>query len=168
MTVTDIVNPKEFRVPATDTKGHNVRVWFRAQPGHAHQMETIVQSKKFPYRTKGDLLRHALLRHLRWLESQEALPSVTAAVDSILDIMRDEEFASEFQLVWAKLSERIAMHLGNGSAGEARRLLLEVKRHIVAMPDCYWRDAYLKELETRYGYLLKDAPKASLLKFEVD
>jgi len=61
------LKPESFRVGGSDAKGHNVRMFFRTQPGHGHQCDSIIQSKIFPYRRKGDLLRHALHRHLQWL-----------------------------------------------------------------------------------------------------
>ena len=136
------INPDEFRVPASDAKGHTSRLWLRCQPGHANQIARVKDSKRFPYRSTGDILRHALARHLKWLESLPAgkgIPSVTGAVDAILDLVRDEEFAADFRLVFDKLGSRISAHMGAGSLGEARRLLLQVLRHIDGMPDCYWR-----------------------------
>jgi len=156
------LNPIEFRVPATDTRGHTNRMYFRCQPGHSHQVVVCIESKRYPYRTKGDLLRHAMARHLRWLEVLAPIPSVTAEVDAILDIMRDEEFNNEFQLVFEKLSERINSHMGQGAVGEARRLLLQVQGRIGRMPDGYWKDKYHKEIDDRWGHIIKDAPKASL------
>ena len=112
----------QFRIPASDTKGHTNRMYFRCQPGHSHQVSVMLDSKKFPYRTKGDLLRHALVRHLDWLGTQAPVPSIMAEVDTILEIMRDEQFAQEFAIVFDKMGQRIATHLGGGSQGEALRL----------------------------------------------
>lgn len=161
-----IYDTAEFRVPASDSKGHNVRQWFRCQPGHDRQVELVLRTKKFPYRTKGDILRHALVRHLRWIEEQAPVPSVMKEVDSILEIMRDEEFAQDFEVTFEKLGERINSHMARGAHGEARRLLLLVNRHISAMPEGYWRDRYEQEIKARYGYIL-DAPKARLVKRKI-
>lgn len=155
-------DPSQFRVPASDTKGHNARVWARCQPGHAQQLEHILQSKKFPYRCKGDILRHALLRHLIWLESLEPMRSVTGQVDAILEVLRDEEFASDFRSLFDKLGERISSHIGQGAEGEARRLILSAIHAIDQMPEGYWKEKYKSEVDSRWGYLIKNAGRASL------
>ncbi len=159
------LDPNEFRVAATDNKGHTVRVFFRAQPGHAHELEVIKASKKFPYRTKGDILRHAFVRHLRWLHNLAPIPSVLAEVDAILEIAREEEFAADFQLVFEKAGDVVARHLGRGSIGEARRFVLKVMEHIDRMPPGYWRDRYKKEAQEKWGGILAAAPKPSLASF---
>ena len=46
-------DPAEFRIPASDTKGHSARQWFRCIPAMARQIEQVIQARQFPYRTKG-------------------------------------------------------------------------------------------------------------------
>jgi len=155
-------NPDEFRIPASDTKGHSARLWFRAIPAMARQMEQVVQSKAFPYRTKGDLLRHALHRHMSWLGRQDDITSVSGQVDVILEIMRDEEANNDFQAVFSRLGERVTQHLTRGSTREAQRLILTVKRHIDRMPEGFWKDRYKEELMDRYGELANGGTRANL------
>jgi hypothetical protein len=160
------VDPAAFRIPAGDTHGHSSRVWCRCQPGQVQSIASIVESKLFPYRTKGDLIRHAIHRHLQWLDglmdSGIKVKSVTGAVDAILDIMRDDEFSNDFQKVFDKLNERIMYHLNSGGVGEARRLLVTVKSKVRDMPDGYWRTRYLKELNNRFQHILDGAPTANI------
>jgi len=75
-----------FQVPASDTKGHNTKLWFRLQPGHAQMIDRVVSSRKFPYRSQGDLLRHAILRHMHFLDALAPVPSVLAQVDAIIEV----------------------------------------------------------------------------------
>lgn len=153
-----------FRIPASDTHGHSERLWFRAQPGHAQAISAIIQGKRFPYRTKGDLCRHALARHLKYLQSLADLPikSTLQQTDAIIELLIDEEKTQEFMGVFDKLGERVASHLGNGGEGEARRLITNVQRIVDDMPDGYWRTKYEHELTQRYGHLLNAAPRAKL------
>lgn len=153
-----------FRVPATDTHGHSERLWFRAQPGHAQAISSIIQGKRFPYKTKGDLCRHALIRHLKYLQSLADLPikSTLQQTDAIIELLQDEEKTMEFMGIFDKLGERIASHLGNGGEGEARRLISKVQQLIDDMPDGYWRDKYEHEIAMRYGHIMKAAPRAKL------
>ena len=161
VTLADL-KPESFRVGGSDTKGHNVRMFFRAQPGHGHQVDAIIQSKIFPYRRKGDLLRHALHRHLEWLDSLAPIPSVTCQVDAILQLVLNEEFNSDFTHTFEVLQKTIANYLGQGAAGQAVRVMLEAQKSIQGMPDGYWKDQYMDILEEKFGHLVKESLKASL------
>jgi len=167
ITLADL-KPESFRVGGSDTKGHNIRMFFRAQPGHAHQVESIIQSKVFPYRRKGDLLRHALHRHLEWLESLAPIPSVTTQVDVILQFIRQEEFNSDFMFTFEALTKTIANYLVEGADGQAVRVMMEAQKSIAAMSDGYWKDKYTTALEEKFGYLVKEAKKASLIPSEAE
>jgi len=155
-------DPTEFRIGASDTKGHSARHWFRCIPMMARQVEQIIQSKKFPYRTKGDLLRHALHKHIRWLVDIEPMVTVSGQVDAILEIMRDEEMNSDFALVFEKMGERINQHMASGSHREATRLLLTIKSCIDEMPEGFWQDRYQNKIKERFGNLLKGTDKCNL------
>lgn len=156
---------EEFTVPASDEKGHSARKWFRIQPGYAQMISNIVQRQVFPYRGEGELVRHAIVRHLHYLESisPEPIPSVLAQADAILELCREEEYRSSFKDTLDRVTEVLNMYIAQGDFGEARRLLLRVKSKINAMPDSYWRDRYLQKLEKDHGHLLENAPKASLV-----
>lgn len=157
-------NPEteDFRIPASDTKGHNIRQWFRCMPAMARQVEQVVQSRVFPYRTKGDLFRHALHRHMDWLATQEAIPSVSKQVDIIIEIMRDDEMDGDFALVFEKLEARVTNHLSSGDIGEAAKLISRIKGCIAEMPDGFWKDKYNKKVADKYGDIVKHTPKCRL------
>lgn len=159
-------SPDEFRIPASDVKGHSARLWFRAIPTMARQIEQVVQSRCFPYRTKGDLLRHALHRHMNWLAKFEGVTSIAGQVDVILEVMRDEETNNDFKLVFARMDERISQHVTGGAQAEAIRLILTVNNHISAMPDGFWKTKYKEELKNKYGKLLENGIKAKLGEME--
>lgn len=152
-----IVNtPDEFRVPANDTQGHSSRVWARIQPGHDRQLDIVVTSKWFPYRSKGDVIRHAIKRHLDWLETLAPMPSTTKQVDAVLALMKEEEANEDFRLVFDSLGAKIAKMLTDGKIDRAKSLAAQVASNIDDMPDGYWRDQYKEELNRRFGYLLKN------------
>lgn len=156
------LEPSDFRIPASDTKGHNARHWFRCIPVMARQVEQIIQAKKFPYRTKGDLLRHALHRHMGWLASMESIPSVSGQVDAIIEIMRDEEMNNDFDLVFEKMGERVAQHITNGAQREATRLVMTIQACITEMPDGFWKDKYKEQIKKKYGTIIEGNDKCNL------
>jgi hypothetical protein len=155
-------DPGMFIIPASDTKGHSRRAQFRTQPGHINMAESIVSSKKFPFKTKGDLYRFALSLALKWLEKQKPVPSTTAQVDAIMEVMRNEQFSKELRDTIEKLSGQIADLIGNNAEGEASRLVHKVRRLVGDMPEGYWRDRYIKEMSDRFGYMMNKTKRASL------
>lgn len=155
VTPESVFNPEDFRVPANDTHGHSEREWFRVQPGHDRQIDTIVGSRAFPYRSKGDLIRHAVVRHLDWLETLAPIPSVTRQVDAIIQIVREEEFHADFNEVFELLSERVGRYLAQGNVDQARSLVSRVHADIDRMPHGVWRDQYLREINARWGNLFQ-------------
>ena len=147
-----------FIVPASNTKGQSSRQWFRTQPGHDRQLEELLASRQFPYRTKGDILRHALHRHIEWLRTQRPVPSVTREVDAILALMRTEYYLQDFKAVFDGLSNLVdTMAHDPRDANHARKVVIEVRDRIREMPEGYWRDRYAKEFNRKYAGLLQGA-----------
>jgi len=154
---------ESFIIPASDAKGHSVRQGFRCTPGHDRQMNIILSSRRFPYKTKPDLLRHAMDRHLKWLLTLDSsLPSVMTQIGIITEILKDEEFHQEFRRIFDRMGDAVANYMSQGSNTEAQRIILQVIAQVKKMPEGYWRDRYLTEIKQRYGHLLQGI-KASLL-----
>lgn len=149
------INPEEFRIPASDTQGHTARANFRLQPGHDRELEALCGPNSwFPYRTKGDVIRHAIQRHLTWLETLAPLPSVTKQVDAIIELVREEEFQAEYNQVFDAIAPRISTLISNGQVEQARSLVVRIERLMQEMPEGYWKNQHLQELQRRFGYLL--------------
>ena len=146
-------DPADFIIVAQDAKGHSERVGFRISPADDRALDTILASKKFPFRTKGDIMRWGVHVAIRRLERMEDVPSVTQQVDATMLILRDEMFNHEFMATFEALGRVIQQHLAGGANGEARRLVTLVKDKIQKMPDGHWRDKYLSTLEERYGHI---------------
>ncbi len=147
---------REFRVPANDQKGHHERFWANCPPGMHGQVNTIIASKLFPYRSQSDLLRHAVWRHLKWLDMMagEPVSSVTAQVDAILEIVKEEEFQADFQDVIDQTGQMVNRLMGSGDTDEAKRMLVLIRGQIDAMPEGHWKRRYQAEFDQRWGYSL--------------
>ncbi len=145
----------EFLIPARDARGHYERCWFNIPGGYKRQIHMILNSKKVPYRTESDLHRHALHRHLSWLLDLEGgVPSVMQEIEMANELLRREQFHQETQKLFASLDQIVASYLGEGATDEAKRTLGKVRHLIERMPEGYWRDKSLKNLE-KYSYLGK-------------
>lgn len=149
-------DPADFIVPARDARGESVRMWNRIQPGHDRAISVIVNSKKFPFKTPGDVVRYCLHKQLAILEKMEGLPSVTQQVEAMLGVLRDEEFHQEFQAFLSHATTVVNRHVGEGADGEARRVVARLKHEIEKMPDGHWKGKYGKMLQTQFGHLLAD------------
>ena len=120
-----------------------------------------------PFRRNGDLYRVGTYHLIKEIEKlEDAIPSIMVQVDTILDIVRDDEMAADFEQVFTKLAKRVSDHMGRGGENEARRLCLAVKRQIDAMPDGYWKGHYKSEFKQRFAHILNDKKKAKLTDFE--
>lgn len=148
--------PEDFIVPAQDDKGHSERQWFRCQPTIDRQIDVIVHSRKFPFRTKGDFIRWAVLLGLTAVEALEQdIPSVTAQVALIADMVRDDEFQADFDRTFTNVSNRVNQHMAEGRSGEARRMVAQMKAAIHAMPDGAWKQRYVDRWNGQFAGFLK-------------
>jgi hypothetical protein len=147
-------NEREYIIPAQDAKGHNTRLYCRAPPAVGRMASDVLQSKKYPFRTMGDLVRWCIVTGTKRLASGKGIKSVTAQADAIIDILRDEVFQLDFLEVFNNLRSVVDSYLASKASGEARRVVAQMRAQIEAMPDGYWKTRYQDELLTRYGSLL--------------
>jgi hypothetical protein len=172
-TTTPETKPKysttEFNVAARDDKGHYSNMSFIVPPPLAQQTTVLVQCQRFPYSSVSALLRHALMRHVRWLQSfKEPVKSVMGQVEIINKLMIEDEHLSAFRTTFDRLMQRVNDYIGLGDKNEAVRLILEVKKHIKDMPGSYWKKKYMEELERRCGGYVSEIGNANLLDFNED
>jgi len=159
----DQLNPDDFFVPASDGHGHSERIWTRIQPGHFRQLGIIANSGWFPYNDKGDVIRHAIDRHIEWLEGLAPIPSVSSQVRAITSIIREEETNDEFADVFTLMAHRIGVYLSTGRPDMARSLASRIRSKIDDMPDGPWKDQYQEDFGKRFGYLLGSNEESNLM-----
>jgi hypothetical protein len=150
----------EFHVPASDHHGHSERPHIRVPAGMLQQVRNAANSAAFPYR-KGEygmVIRHAIMRHLKWLETLSPIPSVTRQVEAIEEIVKEDEFQSQFDTVFATLQKQVHIHTNNGRAAMAKSLLKRVAGKVQQMPAGDWADMYEQEFDRRFGNVLEGEP----------
>jgi hypothetical protein len=148
---------EDFVIPAQDTKGHSERAYCRVPPGFLRDMKVIISSRRFPFRTMGDIQRLAIKLVIELLKELEPIPSVSGQVDAIIRIVRDEEFHQEFLGAFEQVGKTINRYMGEGQEPQARRMLVMVRDEIKQMPKGYWRTKYWKELNAKYAHLMRGA-----------
>ena len=165
-----ILDTEEFNIPAKNLHRETEKCQFYTQPGHAEQARIITTSKLFGYKTVGALYRHALAKHIKWLETliphmtDKPLASFTAVTEAMMAIIRQEEYQKQLATVIDRLSGLVGDLMGRGAEGEAKRLVLQINREVKKMQTGYWRDRYVGDIHAKFGYLMDKGQKASLLK----
>lgn len=150
--------PEAFIVPGQDHTGQSERVFCRVTPSLAREIAVIFESRKFPFRTKGDLMRWCVKVGVeRLLEMEPSPGSIMAQVDTIDTVLREESEHVRFGQLFDNVASVIGTYVQAGAHGEARRVLFEVRAKVERIGNQYWRERYLKELGTRFGHLISNA-----------
>lgn len=125
---------------------------------HDRQVDVILRSKNWPFRTKGDVLRWCVVRGLRVLEAME--PTITSKgfmqqADAIQDMLRDELYMQEYMSMFEKLQEVCSKHVAMNCQSEAVRLIAQVKHKIDSIEgEPNWKRKCQVALQERFGYLM--------------
>lgn len=148
------VSERDYIIPAQDTKGHHVRLYCRAMPQVGRLVADVHASKKFPFRTMGDLIRFCVVRQTALLASSAGIPSVVAQMDAQIALLRDEEYQLQFLDYFSSIKRVTDLYIDQNSAGEARRVVAQQRAALDNMPEGYWKTRYIAELMQKYGKLL--------------
>lgn len=149
------INMSEFAQPANDGHGHSAPIRVNFLPGHAVEAENIVASKRWPYRNAHDLIRHAVARHLKWLNILFPSPTVLTQVEAMLEVLREEQFLLDFETIFTQTQQLVGRHVAARQMGMALTLLEKLRDEIGEMPEGAWREKYAGMFEERFGALLE-------------
>jgi hypothetical protein len=124
------------------------------------QVEVVLRTKRFPFRTKDDIMRWCVVRGLKILESMEPdCRGFMQQADAINDMLRDEMYMQEFMGMFDTLGKVIAQHASMGAQGEATRLVAQVKHRLEMIEgEPYWKKKCLDTLRERFGHYLNQKP----------
>lgn len=149
--------------PASDAKNASAKFQVRMSPDWIHQIDVIVKSHKYPYVSRGEVVRDAIYRHLIWLE-EFAIPkdSILHKIQSMVDMLEEHRTQQGFEKVMSSLEDRVAYYGQKGARGEAVKCVLKVLGYVDEMREGHWKDQFSKEIKERYAGLLGGAPKVKL------
>ena len=148
-------DPADFIVSPSDTKGVSYRLTFRVPPDLEKGIDQILASNRFPFSTRGDVLRWTTLQGIKTLEKLEPVVSVTKRIDILTTILNEEAGHSEFMAIFHHLEESVSRYMADQAPAQASRVVAMSKHKFEGMPDGHWRERYLEELSKRFGYLLQ-------------
>lgn len=150
-------NERDYIIPAQDAKGHHARLYCRTIPAVARMVADVHASRKYPFRTVGDLVRWCIVHGTKRLAAGAGINTVTAHADAMIAVFQDEEFQLQFMEFFGYMQRITNTYVEASAAGEARRVAALARAQIEAMPDGYWKDKYREELLRRYSTLLNAA-----------
>lgn len=143
-------------VPSHDQHGHSEREVFRLSESMQRVLQIIIQSGKTPYRTRGDLIRDAIQRHLAKLE--KVLPRLgkhfMVGLRLSQQLLQDEAYREELERLFERMEENIQYHLRRGETGEATKQAALQWSQFAAVGDSPWKRNYVERFLRMYGYLL--------------
>jgi len=146
--------PEDFICAPADSRGVSYRLTFRVMPDIEKSLDQIVASNRFPFTTRGDVLRWCTREGLRALGNMEPVTSVTKRIDLISQVLAEENAHAEFMHIFTALEESINKYLADQAPDQAMRVIALTKHNFQMMPEGHWRDRYLKELDKRFGPLM--------------
>ena len=154
-------------IPAHDEKGHTVQLKLYVPPLFLKQLDIL--AKKFSYFNKGDVVRDAIVRLFTVAEKWDAIDnSRLARIYSTIAYINDDKEQQGYGVLLKEIRERIHLYLSKDATKEARRMYINAKKDIELLPPGYWKDLYIKTIETEYGWLESDLPRGVSLLNLVD
>lgn len=150
----------EFYCRASDKRGHSAQMYVRIPPEVMALCEQIMESKKFVYRTYGEMIRDSLVHRVSFLRQKAESGKLDEAflrVLAIEQIVKQEELDSEFRSIIHRLDTVIEERLKDSPLGreEAVSIIQGVLDNVNAMPEGYRRRQYSSAIHGKYDYLLK-------------
>lgn len=149
--------PDEWLVPAQDSKGHSVRELVRVPPGLAFDLDVLVKSGRFPYRTASDLIRHAILRHVRRLQIDE--PDLGLhylnTLQMIQDLCTESTYRNEQEKTFHEIRDQVEALVNSGRTGEAMRMGAKAKAYLDQTQDSPWKRRSLERFRVDFTKILK-------------
>jgi len=157
---------QEFKIGAADEKGHIERVQLRVPPQMFSKMQKVVNSHKWPYETYQELVRHAILRQLNWLEGDDpGVGNLTAQVKNINLMLNQELEYQSMHETYEKMQAVFQRNLAvGGDDGKSRNLKLvsDLWQNICKIDDAFWRETWKRKFKEEYDTVMDAAPDAEL------
>lgn len=120
------------------------------------QLEVLRDSHRFPYETISDILRHAVVRHLEWLQAMEPdIPRhILNGLHAVNEVVRDSDMRIRIEETFTSLDRLILRRLDEGDRMEALRLMSVARSRITGMPESLWKSKWVESFNRKYASYL--------------
>lgn len=146
-------------IPGSNTDGASAHVKTVIMPEMDRCCSIILESRQFPYDTKSDLLRHALLEHLRRLAHMApGVRSVLGQVDVMMRRLKDVEYQIRFDKLFDQAKIDYTELRRMGEQDQLDEEIDTMRKAIEAMPPGRWKVRFQRrfDIEVAMFRALKD------------
>jgi hypothetical protein len=117
------------------------------QPGFFEEVQRVVNSGKFPFRSPGEFHRFATVHTLGYLNGLQEVPkSVMRQAQIMAETCRQFALETEYAEVFTTLRRTVEQLLRAAEDETTRDLLGEQSKLVELMPDGYWKNRYRRRL----------------------
>jgi hypothetical protein len=150
---------RHYIVPIKDAHGHAERINLRVLPLYTVRLNKILESKKFPFRSTNDIVRWAVDRACVQLEQRAGLPtSLYRQTEAMKRVLVQTQMQLDFLALFEETTRTAQELIGGGASEEAARMVSDLKHQIDGIEEGYWKQRYRRELDNRFGHLLRVTP----------
>lgn len=159
----------EFLVPGRDGNGVSARIWCNVVPAINRMMDGILTTGRFPFRSKGDIMRWCMkigLDRLAFMTPE--VGDLSTEVNAVINLLQRELHRQEFATIFHSMTLMVDAHSNAGELDEARDLVREIYGLLSQITNERWRGKYLTEINSKFGHLMS-GPGAGMGSFsEID
>ncbi len=148
----------EFRpVPAATKYGHSATLSCKVMPEMAAEIQALVQSGRFPFRTNSDLMRHSLDSTIRTLNDSEPGIINRDATELMQEIVTRERRYNELNNTVEEAVKMMGEAVAQGRMQDAKRIFQQTFSVISDMPEGEMLDN-CQHLVSRFMFLKETQP----------
>jgi hypothetical protein len=124
----------EWLNPAANTHGQSVRIQARVMPEVERYFQHIISTRAFPYKTVEDIIRHAINRHVIWLDNQDPIHGhFIHTLESILILAKEEQARSAIEETLPEVMKVIRNYAERGYLIQANALSQKIYEQLAEM-----------------------------------
>lgn len=155
-------NEAEWLNPAQNTHGQSIRLQARVMPEVERFFQHVIAARLFPYKTIEDVIRHAINRHVIWLDNQEPVEGhLVHVIEGISMITREEQIRASIEETLPEAMKVIRDYAERGYLTQANSQAQRVYAQLNEMRDgphkdmmvqrfCEFLDKLVDEVDRRY------------------
>jgi hypothetical protein len=144
-------------IPSKDSQGHSVCYNFKLTGGLAMDVATKIESKKYPYKTRSALLRHAVVNHLHFLDRLSNSPSkiLVAEMEILDDLFRQARNTALLQIVDSMQDDAVDKLSAGVDIAIIRSDILKIYGRLSNV-DGKWGPIYRQRIREKMGRYFED------------
>lgn len=167
--VVDLQAAREMRdmiIPASDNNNDKSTIFCNITPALNRQIDRLLTSNRYPFRSKGDLIRWCVKTGVdRLAASVPEVGDLNIQTNATIRLLQEREYSRVMAAIIQSMSMEVSLSTKEGDLVEARRVVLEIRDTLSKISDKRWRNRYMREIDAKFADLLS-LPGASLGSFD--